>query len=84
VFGLPDQRWGEVVTAAVALREGQHASAEDLRAHVGDRLAGYKKPRYISFGPIERGATGKVRLTALRERAGAERAALAAEGPVRR
>jgi acyl-CoA synthetase (AMP-forming)/AMP-acid ligase II len=84
VFGLPDPRWGEIVTAAVALHEGQQASAEDLRAHVGDRLAGYKKPRYISFGPIERGATGKVRLTVLRERAGAERAARAAEEPIRR
>lgn len=75
VFGLPDPRWGEVVAAAVALRDGEVASAEDLRNHVGDRLAGYKKPRFVSFGPTERGATGKVRLEALRDRAAAERAA---------
>jgi len=75
VFGLPDERWGEIVAAAVALRDGETATVEELQAHVGARLAGYKKPRHISIGPIERGATGKVRLTVLRERASAVRAA---------
>jgi fatty-acyl-CoA synthase len=75
VFGVADERWGEVVTAAVELRAGVHATAEELQAHVGARLAGYKKPRHVSIGPIERGATGKVRLPALRERAVAEREA---------
>jgi acyl-CoA synthetase (AMP-forming)/AMP-acid ligase II len=74
VFGLPDERWGEIVSAAVALRDGAAATVEELQAHVGSRLAGYKKPRHISIGPIERGTTGKVRLTVLRERAIAERA----------
>jgi acyl-CoA synthetase (AMP-forming)/AMP-acid ligase II len=73
VFGLPDERWGQAVAAAVELRPGASASVEELQAHVGARLAGYKKPRHISIGPIERGATGKVRLPALRERASAER-----------
>jgi acyl-CoA synthetase (AMP-forming)/AMP-acid ligase II len=74
VFGLPDARWGEIVVAAVELRPGAGTTAEALQAHVGDLLAGYKKPRHISLGRIERGATGKVRLPVLRERAGAERA----------
>jgi acyl-CoA synthetase (AMP-forming)/AMP-acid ligase II len=78
VFGLPDERWGEIVAAAVSLRDGASATVEDLQTHVGARLAGYKKPRHISIGPIERGATGKVRLTVLRERAEAEQAAAAA------
>jgi acyl-CoA synthetase (AMP-forming)/AMP-acid ligase II len=74
VFGLPDERWGEIVAAAVALRAGAAATAEELQLHVGARLAGYKKPRHVSIGPIERGATGKVRLGVLRDRATAERA----------
>ena len=73
VFGLPDERWGEIVAAAVALREGTSVTVEELQAHVGARLAGYKKPRRISIGPIERGATGKVRLAVLRAQADAER-----------
>lgn len=77
VFGLPDERWGEIVTAAVALHDGQDVTADALREHVGQRLAGYKKPRHVSIGPIERGATGKIRLEVLRDRAAAERAALA-------
>ena len=81
VFGLPDERWGEIVAAAVALREGSAVSVEQLQAHVGARLAGYKKPRHISIGPIERGATGKVRLSVLREQAAAERVAGAALRP---
>ena len=73
VFGLPDERWGQAVAAAVELRLGATVTVEELQAHVGARLAGYKKPRHISIGTIERGATGKVRLPALRERADAER-----------
>jgi acyl-CoA synthetase (AMP-forming)/AMP-acid ligase II len=77
VFGLPDERWGEIVAAAVELRPGATTSVEELQAHVGSRLAGYKKPRHISVGPVERGATGKVRLPALRARAEAERSTAA-------
>lgn len=74
VFGLPDPRWGQIVSAAVELRPGATITAQELQTHVGDRLAGYKKPRHISIGAIERGPTGKVRLAVLRERAAAERA----------
>ena len=73
VFGLPDERWGQIVAAAVELRPGASVSTAELQAHVGSRLAGYKKPRHISVGPVDRGATGKVRLPALRARAQAER-----------
>jgi acyl-CoA synthetase (AMP-forming)/AMP-acid ligase II len=73
VFGVPDRRWGEIVAAAVELRDGQTATPEELRAAVGAELAGYKKPRHVSIGPIDRSATGKVRLVALRERVLAER-----------
>jgi len=67
ILGLPDRRWGEAVTAVVALRAGSAVTAGDLTAHVGRRLAGYKKPkRVVLREQIERSPTGKVDLRALR------------------
>jgi acyl-CoA synthetase (AMP-forming)/AMP-acid ligase II len=48
VVGIPDAQWGEVVCAAVVVRDGEDApDVEALRAHVGDRLARFKHPRMI-------------------------------------
>ena len=44
VFGLPDERWGEVVTAAVVGRDGEPPSTDELLAFARERLAGYKLP----------------------------------------
>ncbi len=63
VVGRPDRKWGERVEAAVVLREGAAATAEDLMAWAKARLAGYKRPRAIAFlSPEEmpRNATGKI------------------------
>jgi len=60
VFGTPDSRFGEVVTAVVAA-DPAGVSAEELRAHVGERLAGYKKPRIVEIRPsLNRSPSGKV------------------------
>jgi len=61
VFGVPDQRLGEEVAAAILLREGHEASADDLRAFVAARIAKHKAPRYIWFlsENIPRNASGK-------------------------
>src|SRR5690606_16548450 len=40
VLGLPDERWGEAVTALVKLAPGATLSAEGVRARVGEHLAG--------------------------------------------
>lgn len=48
VIGVADGEWGEVVCAAVVLADGAPApSVEDLRRHIGDRLAGFKHPRRV-------------------------------------
>ena len=61
VLGLPDDKWGEVVTACVVLRPGARATAEELAAHAATRIAGYKKPRRFFFpDELPRNATGKV------------------------
>ena len=66
VFGVPDPRWGEAVSAAVAVPAAD-VDEEELIAHVGDRIAGYKKPKRILVLPsIERSPSGKVDMARLR------------------
>jgi acyl-CoA synthetase (AMP-forming)/AMP-acid ligase II len=48
VVGIPDPQWGEIVCAAVVLRDGADApDVEALRDYVGDRLARFKHPRMV-------------------------------------
>jgi acyl-CoA synthetase (AMP-forming)/AMP-acid ligase II len=48
VVGIPDPQWGEIVCAAVVVRDGADAPDVDaLRIHVGDRLARFKHPRMV-------------------------------------
>jgi fatty-acyl-CoA synthase len=49
VVGLPDEKWGESVTAVVRLDEGRRATEDELRSHVRDQLAGYKTPKRVVF-----------------------------------
>lgn len=61
VFGIPDQRLGEDVAAAVYLNPGAELSEAELREHLASRLAKYKVPAKIWFldHPIPRNASGK-------------------------
>jgi len=49
VFGLPDERWGEAVSAAVVLAPGATVTADDVRAFARTQLAGFKKPVHVFF-----------------------------------
>lgn len=62
VFGLPDERLGEIVGAAVVLREGSELTGEALRAYLADHLAAFKIPAHIWFHTqqLPRIATGKI------------------------
>ena len=61
VVGRPDERLGEEVVAAVALRPGAAADADELIAHCRRHLAAYKYPREILFLPeLPKNATGKL------------------------
>lgn len=71
VFGLPDAKWGEAVSAAVVLRPGAVADEAELLAWCRERMAGYKRPRSIAFlaeREMPRTATGKIQHRLLRER----------------
>src|SRR4051812_27100295 len=61
VIGVPDEKWGEMVTALVVLAEGQQVSEAELIAYCKERIAGYKSPKRVEFrGGIPRTATGKI------------------------
>jgi fatty-acyl-CoA synthase len=51
VFGMPDPRWNEVVTAVVEVAEPASFDEEALREHLRARLAAYKLPRRILVVP---------------------------------
>ena len=60
VVGRPSDRWGQEVTAVVALRPGRDVSLEDLRATAEPHLARYKLPRGLAVvDQIERSPSGK-------------------------
>ncbi len=61
VVGIPDDSMGEEVGAAVVLKQGEDASADDIRAFVKERVANYKYPRKIWFpDELPKGPTGKI------------------------
>ncbi len=70
VVGLPDEKWGERVTAAIVCREGQVVDEAALTEWCKDQLAGYKRPRnfvFIAPGQMPRNATGKILHRLLRQ-----------------
>ena len=76
VIGVPDEKWGEAVTAVVALNQGAELSPERVIAHCKARLGGVKAPKAVHFWPeVPRTAAGKFDKKAIRARfwQGAER-----------
>jgi acyl-CoA synthetase (AMP-forming)/AMP-acid ligase II len=68
VLGLPDERWGEAVTAVVVPAPGAGLTEEAVIAHVRTRIAGYKRPQRVHFATaLPRNASMKVRKDQLRE-----------------
>ncbi|MDF1750854.1 MAG: AMP-binding protein [Alphaproteobacteria bacterium] len=70
VFGVSDSKWGERVVAAVVLQDGANHSAEALITWSRDHLAGFKRPREITFlapDQMPRNATGKILHRSLRD-----------------
>ena len=71
VIGLPDPLWGERVHAVVVLHEGASASEAELLDWSREKLAGFKRPRAVTFfadSEMPRTATGKTLHRELRER----------------
>jgi long-chain acyl-CoA synthetase len=61
VVGVPHESLGEEVGAAVALKEGEEATPEELRDFMKNRVAAYKYPRVIWIvDELPKGPTGKI------------------------
>ena len=68
VIGVPDEKWGEMVTALVVVADGASVTEAEVIAHVRTTLAGYKAPKRVEFREaIPRTATGKIQKFKLRE-----------------
>jgi len=60
VAGTPNERWGEQVTAVVALRPGRQVTAEELREAASAEIARYKLPKdFVFVQSVLRAASGK-------------------------
>jgi fatty-acyl-CoA synthase len=76
VIGLPDDRWGETVHAVVVPMPGAAVTEAELVEWSRGRIAGYKRPRGVTFlseAEMPRTATGKILHRALRDRLAAGR-----------
>jgi fatty-acyl-CoA synthase len=61
VIGLPDDKWGERVTAVVQLRPGRSVTQDDVRSFVKERLGSVKAPKQVEVWPdLPRSKVGKV------------------------
>jgi fatty-acyl-CoA synthase len=68
IIGLPDERWGEIVVAVVALKEGNDLTLDQLRDFAGSSLARYKLPSRLEVvEALPRNPAGKVLKFELRE-----------------
>jgi fatty-acyl-CoA synthase len=69
VVAKPDATWGESPCAFVTLKEGARATETEIIAFCRERLAHFKAPRAVVFGPLPKTATGKIQKFVLREQA---------------
>lgn len=61
VIGVPDPVWGESVRAVIVPKQRAEISAEEIVAFCNNRLAGYKKPKSVTFAKsLPKTSTGKV------------------------
>ena len=70
VVARPDDHWGETVCAFVTLRDGAgDLTGEEVVAWCRERIAHFKSPRTVVFGPLPKTSTGKIQKFVLRDRA---------------
>ncbi|HEY2818390.1 MAG TPA: acyl-CoA synthetase [Casimicrobiaceae bacterium] len=70
VVARADPYWGETPCAFVTLKDdGQGTQASDIIAWCRERIAHFKVPKHVVFGPLPKTVTGKIQKYALRERA---------------
>ena len=71
VYGVPDERLGEVVAATIMRKANTQLSESELKNFLKDKIAAFKQPEFIFFQtePLLRGATEKIYKKGIREQA---------------
>jgi fatty-acyl-CoA synthase len=69
VVAQPDAKWGETPCAFIELKDGASASVEEIIEFCRARMARFKAPKTVVFGPLPKTSTGKIQKFLLRERA---------------
>ncbi len=73
VIGLPDEKWGERVTAVVQLRPGRAVTQDEVRSFVRERLGSVKAPKQVEVWPdLPRSKVGKILKTEVKAQLRAE------------
>ena len=70
IVGVPHEKWGEAVHAVIVMHQGRLASEMELLEWCKDKMAGYKRPRSVTFvteSEMPRTATGKILHRVLRD-----------------
>ena len=69
VVGIPDEKWGEAVTAIVEVKPGKTVSAEELIVLCKEKLGGVKAPKSVHFwANLPRSSVGKVLKREIRQK----------------
>ncbi|MBI4755425.1 MAG: acyl-CoA synthetase [Betaproteobacteria bacterium] len=69
VVAQPDEKWGEVPCAFVELKEGAQVTEAELIEFCRERMARFKAPKRVVFGPLPKTSTGKIQKFILRQQA---------------
>jgi long-chain acyl-CoA synthetase len=61
VYGIPDPEKGEMVCAAIVLKDGMRVTSDDIISYCRENLATYKVPKVVQFvSELPKSATGKI------------------------
>ena len=69
VVAKPDEKWGETPCAFVELAPGKEASSDEIISFCKEKMAGFKRPKYVIFGELPKTSTGKIQKFELRKKA---------------
>jgi fatty-acyl-CoA synthase len=70
VYGVPDEKYGEKVAAAIQMRQGSGLTAEEVQDYCRENIARFKVPEYVDFvEEYPMTASGKIQKYKLREAA---------------
>lgn len=61
VFGVPDEKWGEVGKAVVSVKPGMTLTKDEVLSALNGKLARYKIPKYVTFvDDVPKNNVGKI------------------------